>query len=104
MPEVTEEQLAPLPEPDPARPAGFAESSPLPAGAQAGGGEQIAGAFLHRAFFLALHERAGNPDDHPLRAAVCFWMDFVLRLVASSIVLGIAVVAAWKALSPLPWS
>lgn len=94
----------PTPDPDPDRQPGFVEPLPVPATVQAGGGEQVAGAFLHRAFFLALHERAGNPEDHPRRAAVCFWMVFVLRFVSAVVVLTIAVVAAWKALSPLPWS
>ena len=82
-PEVAEQEHPPLPQPDPARRVGLAESPPAPAGAHAGGGE-------------------GQPDDHPHRA-VCLWMDFVLRFVASLIVLAIGVVAAQKPLAPLPW-
>lgn len=59
---------------------------------------------LEAAYFLALHERAGDPDKHPRRATMCFALDFALRLLASVLLLAIAVVVAWKSLSPLPWS
>lgn len=52
--------------------------------------------------FLELHYRADHPEDHHLRATVCFILDSVLRAVVAVLLLLVVVGIAWKTLAPLP--
>ncbi len=77
----------------------------VPQGADAGTTRALA-RLLKASPFLDLHERAGNPIDHRLRGGLCFALDFIVRLVAVALLLGVLMAIAWKTLAPLPdlWS
>lgn len=95
------------PEPDSENPAVFPSSSEedkapiqgLPPSVDAGSTRTLASLMLVSPF-LSLHRNAGG--DHPKRAAVCFFFDFLLRLLAVSVVVVIVGAAAWKMLASLP--
>lgn len=92
------------PKPDQNKPVGYVDDvGEQGAPGAAGGAENLAANFLRHAYLLRLHKFASDPEEHPTREKWCFIGDYVLRVLAALILLGIAVVAAWKALTPLPW-
>ena len=95
----------PEPEPDESSPASYPpdpnDTPALPVDTDAGATRALS-ALLKLSPFLDLHQKAGMTADHPVRERVCFFFDFLIRLVVVVILLAVIVAIAWKTLAPLP--